>query len=1475
MELTDCGDVHKNPGPGPPRSRVPHTLNAVSWNCRAVGKRIDVLALNAKLRALDVIALQETNLRPGEPTPALLGYRAFRRDRTMHKNPGPPPLNDTRLVTTSLLLWEGKMDVNRCGDVHRHPGPDVLRAVSWNCRTVNGKITALAYQASQRGLDVIALQETNLGSDDPTPTLRGYRAYRKDRTTPRVAGAAVDGGGLLTYVRETLRSAVVQYTMPAADTVTERLDVRVWTAANPIVVSNIYLPPVPSGSGDTRPRNYLMQESLPAGNHVFVCGDFNAHHPLWGGLGTQTDQRGRVVAAWLDSADYRVWNEVGVRTWMRGGSTSTIDLVVSSSDADPSSWCALDSWGSDHSPLMFEMECDGPVHATRTRPTWNFHKTDWKEYVRDVERRLKALAGTKDVDKFAKGVADAFTEVAEERIPRCGGFVSNQPWWNDDVARAYEERDALRRAVLAGRSNDVDGLATLDRAAQVAIDTAKQERWAQLCDGFCRSKDLGAAFRAVKHLDGRGHREVLPMMEDGGTPLVSDRCKADRLGLFYARQGSKVAAPGATQIDPNPEPTTDGCEPFSMDEMEGQLDGLKERSAAGDDGVFNTMMMHLSREGREVLLQLFNRSWSTGRVPNTWRTALVIPVLKPGKDPMLLSSYRPISLTSCVCKLMERMVNARMTHLLDDEGTGVEGLHASQAGFRTGRSTEEHVAAVTQKVADLREEKRKCMVLLFDLSRAFDLVCHKSLIAKMRAKGFPPMYVQWVQSFLKGRTARVRVGSVLGTRYKVRSGVPQGSVLGPTLFTIFLDDLARLLDELADLGVVYADDVAAVVSGADTVELAERAQKVIDAIEDWCARWGMSLSTDKTCALLSPPVDGYEPGLHFRSTRTDVQPDDLRGVEYEKTTPVIKKADESGVVGKRVVALDGLDVHHKSTVESALGNGSAERVTLATPLRLVKTAKYLGVTLDSEFTFVPHATDVVARMEKRMRVLRLLAGTNWGCRWASLRALYVTYVMPVMMYCFGVWFQSMPNDNEGKRVRKELEDLHWSAALLISGCVEKSGKFPVLAEAGLTSLGYRATAAAGILLQRCLRWPNTPAGRVVAESSGVYGWLRIARAVCSQVGLYDLTHERLDGTACPPWGPPPPTIYTMTPMPTKRTDSDKERLRAGLAAVARCPQGAVAAYTDGSVIGGHGGAGAVVFPCAGEEEPKVLMTRSAGPFCSSYRAEMSAVHAACEWYETVLADGEMDTPRSLNIFTDSQSLLVKLAGGPGGSREELEKKLWRTLWTLARRHGAKVTMQFVPSHCGVPGNEEADGAARQGALLRSATVDYGSAKTCLKGWAREAWQREYNLQDAKRHREATGGAPPVFPSNFKRSDEVVISRLRTAQTALLRGYLQPTGPNRRAYMHNIKCPACEAPKLCRDHLLRECPKLSTLARRHYDTKETLAHLLTKCAAPVLAFLKGSGLLRWSKTGQYDSTALHHDSPPRQVTVPNVQLDLFA
>eukprot|EP01059_Diplonema_ambulator_P017982 TRINITY_DN3013_c0_g1_i8.p1 TRINITY_DN3013_c0_g1~~TRINITY_DN3013_c0_g1_i8.p1 ORF type:complete len:936 (-),score=211.40 TRINITY_DN3013_c0_g1_i8:107-2914(-) len=932
--------------------------------------------------------------------------------------------------------------------------------------------------------------------------------------------------------------------------------------------------------------------------------------------------------------------------------------------------------------------------------------------------------------------------------------------------------------------------------------------------------------------------------------------------------GSKRSAPGASVLPPASTPSRLGCEPFTLSELDRQLAKVKARSAAGDDGVFNVMLQHLGEDGRRVLLELFNLSFSTGRFPNVWRSSLVIPVLKQGKDPTLVSSYRPISLTSCVCKLLERMIEARMTFLMDCPASGVEGLHSSQAGFRAGRSTEEHVAAVVQEISDRWAEGKTCLVLLFDLSRAFDRVCHDSLVAKMKAKGFPEMYTRWISAFLKGRTAKVRVGAVQGSRYKVRSGVPQGSVLGPVLFTLYLDDLARLLSDLADLGVVYADDVAAVVSGKTREELRQRAQAVLDLVEAWCEKWGMLLSTEKTKALIFGPRQDVV--LHFRSSRRTHPVGDFTGVTFEDGTPIVKLDPAGALTGRLLVAVNGESVPLNTTAIGArLLGGDVTNVETATPLHPSATAKYLGVLLDTSLAFTQHAADLQVRYEQRLRVLKLLAGTRWGCKTDSLRALYRSYVLPVLTYCLGVYFVYLPLS-----VREELAALHREASLLISGCAGGSSPKAVLVEAGLLPLGIMASYTSCVLLQRSLRWPDTPIGRIVGDGvARRSGWMVSAQNISRQAGLGGLVPERLDGVACPPWGGGVVEFFDTTPTPVTKGDPDDVRRAAGVEAIQRCPAGALEVYTDGSVRNGNGGAGLYVVHPDDAVAP-VTYAEGAGPFCYSYRAELCAINEAM-WVTLEMAVTAPETcPSALNIFTDSQSCVRGLAGGPAASREELFRLVWRKLWLLTCCMGVRVTLQYLPSHCGIEGNEKADGVAGDAVHLLSNSVDLKSAKARLKAWAREAWGKVYRDKPPERHCVVTGAVPPKYPAAMNRRDEVIITRLRVGQTALTRGYLQLAGPNRARRSHQLACPACAIFPMDRDHLLRTCPNLVHRAASFYNVDLPLPTLLVEYPQKVVDYLRLTGLLEWSRTGQFAWDDNPPASPPPVLSPPALQIDLF-
>ena len=180
-------------------------------------------------------------------------------------------------------------------------------------------------------------------------------------------------------------------------------------------------------------------------------------------------------------------------------------------------------------------------------------------------------------------------------------------------------------------------------------------------------------------------------------------------------------------------------QPFNMKELQEALDDLRTNKSPCPDQITNNMIKQLGKNAKAAMLEIFNSSWKTGHVPQIWREANMIPVHKKGKDELKTSSYRPISLTSCVGKVMERMINTRLMWHLETNNL----IAKEQAGFRQNRSTEDQAAYFAQKVEDGFQEKQDILAVWIDMGKAFDKVWKDGLRLKRRKNGISECMYRW------------------------------------------------------------------------------------------------------------------------------------------------------------------------------------------------------------------------------------------------------------------------------------------------------------------------------------------------------------------------------------------------------------------------------------------------------------------------------------------------------------------------------------------------------------------------------------------------------------------------------------------------------------------------------------------------------------------------------------------------------------
>ena len=1178
-----------------------------------------------------------------------------------------------------------------------------LRVMQWNCDHLQSKVAELECFLEEKGIDVACLQETKLRAEDGDIQVRGFDVVRKDRCRASDSRRG-RGGGLVTLIRKGLPYQVLPPTQPTdghLSSVEIKCTQILLNHRQTWNVANVYIPPV--GRSEESRRVALDDIlRLPGGPGWLILGDLNAHHEWWDNHAAR-DQRGDWVTEWAEAKRLSVLNDGEVTRVERGsGRTSTPDVSVCHEDkVELCRWQVHRALGSDHFPMVIDVGQRPDRAPKRKKMVWCWNKADWEEYRDEIRRQLAECEGEWSVTEFEERLRRLILKAAWKHVGMKMLKTSNSEFLNAEVRKEMEKRDELKK----NWPEQVAQVQAQEEKVRKVTAEKKAEEWKRMVKKNSSYQKMWGLLNRLK--GGKRKDENGKVLSYRGKGYASDKAKANAFASEYAavskcvvpKWARRTKAMNAAALRRRCGPDTSDSQDITLAEVEGSLRRLDGSKAAGPDHIHPRLLKELPTEALVAVRRLFNMSFSEGRVPQTWRLSRIVPLLKKGKDSSEISSYRPISLTSVLGKWLERILTDRLAFVVEKNGL----LSHFQAGFRRNRSVEDQLLRLTQDVSDGFHQREKTVLALFDFAKAYDKVWRDGLITKLLALGCSVRLVRWVQAWLANRKARVTVNQTDSDPKLLRQGLPQGSVMSPLLFLVFINDL--LIDWPEDVEVsAFADDVAVWARSRSLEGATERVQKAAEKMEKWCDDWLMELSVAK-CEVAVFSMDAKD----------------------STAQPVVKCKGQE--------------------------------------LSVTPHPTFLGVTFDRRLSFGEHVKRLVCKTRTRLRILRALAGTTWGFGVGLMRATYVTLIRPVMEYGASAWMPRLCKTDAEK-----LEGVQREAARVIAGLVTSTPVEAVLHEAGLDPLTSRGETWATIAMERSLRLEeHNPrmemAKKTVRPRLKKTGW-REKASVSLEERLGSIKREAFPAIL-PPWLK---LVEMKVDVAGERSDGEEGNLQLSRQKLADNPQFDVVLYTDGSVAeGGVNGGAAVVVTQGPADDVEVLeeLERPAGRLCSSYQAEMVAIREGLRWL--VANRGAW---RKARVVTDSKSALESVARYRWNTNNVC---LMDTFQCLAELYGCgrKLVFTWVPSHCGLPGNEMADAVAGQASTLDQAEVPLSFEVTKAAIWRRK--RVDVLRHERSRRVYGDGGVNLGVEDNWTRAEGVSFRRFRSGHSLELASYRKRLG----------------------------------------------------------------------------------------------------
>ena len=708
-------------------------------------------------------------------------------------------------------------------------------------------------QLTFKDFDIVCLTETWLhdAAEDSVVGLPGFVHLRQDRD-PSLPLNKKRGGGILVYVTSKLAPYVTEFTK--MNTGTADLE-SLWLLLDPpnqkkILVGTVYRPSDGKVSIAIDSLNNILSSfgAIEVSAELIILGDFNIDYKK-----TQSPEYKHLKEF---ERDFQLKQYIKKPTRITHKVKSTIDLIFSNLNYIAEVG-VLANQISDHQPIFIrrkkQREAKSFTKITgRSMKNYNIHH--FQSVILDDSRWEFFWDDKNDVGLLWDIMKDIIMDSANLCCPIKNIRLrdSTPAWFTKEVIEQINtKKEIMARILRTNNEGDHRLLRTQKRLVRNSLRIARQETIVTSLDENrtnpkrfwrCLNKNFGLCKRSTT-----GCARVRDL---GGT-ILEGKDLVDYLGTYYATNGEKLA-----------EAFKGESQPFNMDEVkrhasftfrfvplavvEKYIRNIAVCKASGITNLSSILLKDAFKVLAVEMTHLINEAIRTATFPDSWEIGSITPIPKEG-DILDLGNWRPITILPLPSKLLERALHFQITTHLDNNNY----LSESQHGFRAGKSTSTAILDLTRLLTDNYNKGKHTSCVFVDYRKAFETLDHDILLRKLTKFDFNKEAITMMQSYFKNRQHVVKCSDFCSKEFNVNYGVPQGSVLGPLCFILYVNDLIECITENTPAKIImYADDTVLLVENENPSLATDQMQDVVDSVSRWCQVNKMTVNAKKTKHML-------------------------------------------------------------------------------------------------------------------------------------------------------------------------------------------------------------------------------------------------------------------------------------------------------------------------------------------------------------------------------------------------------------------------------------------------------------------------------------------------------------------------------------------------------------------------------------------------------------------------------------------------